>query len=369
MMEYGESIRPENRVQRYDAFHPGKIWLDTEGKRIQAHGGSVFYENDTFYWYGENKERTRPGNGILQWGVRCYSSKDLYNWRDEGLIIRPDKQNAGSVLHPSSKAERPHILYCERTKKYVCWLKVMEGARQQAAILISDRLLGPYTLVKDHYSPAGMDMGDFDLAKAPDGKAYCYFERPHTELICAELAEDYLGTAGTYTVHFPRRTPPYTREAPAYLGRKNRHYLLTSGTTGYHPNPSESAVADGFHGPWKTLGNLHPEDLSLTSFGSQISSVFRHPKKKDLYIAVADRWMPGLRELDEEKYDSGQRYRETAFNFVCSFSGDPDMQAKAKWTVPAPDTSEAGYVWLPIIFDGERPVISWQDEWRTEDWE
>ena len=24
---------------RYDAFYPGRVWLDTEGKRIQAHGG------------------------------------------------------------------------------------------------------------------------------------------------------------------------------------------------------------------------------------------------------------------------------------------------------------------------------------------
>ena len=25
----------------YDAFYPGRVWLDTEGKRIQAHGGSL----------------------------------------------------------------------------------------------------------------------------------------------------------------------------------------------------------------------------------------------------------------------------------------------------------------------------------------
>ena len=27
----------------YDSFHPGQVWLDTEGKRIQAHGGSVIF--------------------------------------------------------------------------------------------------------------------------------------------------------------------------------------------------------------------------------------------------------------------------------------------------------------------------------------
>ena len=42
----------------YDAFYPGKIWLDTNGNRIQAHGGSVMYIDGTYYWYGENKEKT-----------------------------------------------------------------------------------------------------------------------------------------------------------------------------------------------------------------------------------------------------------------------------------------------------------------------
>lgn len=40
------------------AFHPGKVWLDTKGERIQAHGGSIFYLDNTYYWYGENKEFT-----------------------------------------------------------------------------------------------------------------------------------------------------------------------------------------------------------------------------------------------------------------------------------------------------------------------
>ena len=42
----------------YHSFHPGREWLDTEGKPIQAHGGSVIYVKDRYYWYGENKEKT-----------------------------------------------------------------------------------------------------------------------------------------------------------------------------------------------------------------------------------------------------------------------------------------------------------------------
>ena len=49
----------------YDRFYPGKPWLDTNGNRIQAHGGSVIAIDDTFYWYGENKEYTDGTNGYI----------------------------------------------------------------------------------------------------------------------------------------------------------------------------------------------------------------------------------------------------------------------------------------------------------------
>lgn len=56
---------------KYKSFHPGQPWLDTNGKRIHAHGGSIFYENGRYYWYGENKEkrlaliRSGTGNPLL----------------------------------------------------------------------------------------------------------------------------------------------------------------------------------------------------------------------------------------------------------------------------------------------------------------
>ena len=81
---------------RYNSIRPGKVWLDTEGKRIQAHGGSVMYWEGAYYWYGENKEFTDPEKGIWHWGVRCYKSADLYNWEDLGLIIPPNTEDPTS---------------------------------------------------------------------------------------------------------------------------------------------------------------------------------------------------------------------------------------------------------------------------------
>ena len=97
-----------------DAIRPGQPWLDTHGERIQAHGGSLYFENGTFYWYGENKQHTTPGSGNWHWGVRAYSSTDLYNWDDLGLIIPPVLDDESSPLHPAQKMDRPHIIFNER---------------------------------------------------------------------------------------------------------------------------------------------------------------------------------------------------------------------------------------------------------------
>ena len=46
-----------------NTIKPGQVWLDSKGKRIQAHGGSVLHVDGTYYWYGENKEKTDPEKG------------------------------------------------------------------------------------------------------------------------------------------------------------------------------------------------------------------------------------------------------------------------------------------------------------------
>jgi hypothetical protein len=33
------------------------------------------------------------------------------------------------------------------------------------------------------------------------------------------------------------------------------------------------------------------------------------------------------------------------------------------------NTSQADYVWLPLRFEGDRPVIDWHDEWSLDDFE
>jgi hypothetical protein len=39
-------------------YYPGRMWLDTDGHPIQAHGGGILYDKNsrTYYWYGEYKD-------------------------------------------------------------------------------------------------------------------------------------------------------------------------------------------------------------------------------------------------------------------------------------------------------------------------
>ena len=159
---------------------------------------------------------------------------------------------------------------------------MQKNGEQTETVLTSDRLLGPYAIQKTGFKPLGMSAGDFDLALAPDGKGYYFFERVHSETIIADLTDDYCDVTGYYSTHFPHAGPPYVREATAHFMRNHKHYLLTSGTTGYFPNPSEAAVAETWHGPYRVLGDPHRGDESRTSFHSQISCVFR-VQGTDLY--------------------------------------------------------------------------------------
>jgi len=348
----------------YNSIRPGQVWLDTEGKRIQAHGGSIFHENGKYYFYGENKEKTDGVNGIWHWGVRMYESDDLYNWKDLGLIIPPEPDDPASPLHPSACMDRPHIIYNRETKKYVCWIKVMmPDGTQRSTVLTADRLTGPYAKVRVGFRPLNMSAGDFDLAVAPDGKAYYYFERVHSETICADLTDDYTGVTGYYSTHFPHPYPPYVREATAHFTRHGKHYLITSGTTGYFPNPSEVAVGDSWHGPFTVLGDPCPQDESRTTWHSQVSSVFKVPGKKDLYIALGDRWKPGHMHIPYETYEK---------HYAITYNPEAD-KSLLKTLPPLEDgvhnTSIADYVWLPFRFDGEMAYLDWKDEWRIEDYE
>lgn len=371
MLSAGEKIEEEHL--QYNSINPGKIWLDTNGKPIQAHGFSVFYKDGTYYWYGENKELTVEGSNIWTYGVRCYTSKDFYNWQDKGLIITPDTTNVHSPINPSQMLDRPHIIYCEKTKKYVAWIKIMSilgKGGQFMTVLQADNFMGPYQIVKQAFRPNGFDSGDFDLyVDQKTGKGYIWFERPHWEMICAELSDDYTGVTEKYSVHFSGLIPPDTREAPTHFMHKNKHFIFTSGTSGYSPNQSLVSSFKDYHKKYIDLGNPHPADTTNTSYCSQITDVIKIPGKKDLYIALADRWLPetcGTNEPKKELENIAKHFKShqpNERNFEEVKLEDMTNEKRREWDL----AKYATYVWLPITWEDGVPKIYWKEQWKLED--
>ncbi|MDE6517855.1 MAG: family 43 glycosylhydrolase [Acetatifactor sp.] len=359
----------------HTAIYPGKVWRDTKGRRIQAHAGGLLYEDGIYYWYGENKEKTDGKSTIWTYGIRVYSSGDLYNWKDEGCIIPPDLEDSESDLWPEKYVDRPHILKCERTGKYVCWLK-LSGNQSYFTVLQADTLMGPYTIVAQKYQPFGIQVGDFDLIRDEEGRGYLFVEANHDRVLGMELSQDYLQAARQVSSQYAGLYPPFCREGVAVFERKGIKYMFTSGMSGYIPNESECAWSSSWEEAFTGMGNPHVEDETMSSFNSQISQVFKVPGKKDLYIALADRWVPEY-PMDAERVDIfrraiASRYEPEKYQVT-------EEERRIWQQSPATektDTSMSDYVWLPLRFtepDEEHPAgrvqIDWLDQWKIEDYE
>lgn len=346
---------------------PGKVWLDTKGERIQAHGACVYYEDGVYYWIGEDKSHTSKKGKIWTWGIHCYSSTDLCNWTDEGLIVPPNTEDKHSVLHPYRKLDRPHLMRNPHTGKYVMWVKYCDD-KPHFTVLTAECLKGPYTIVQEELYAYGCKCGDFDLAQdKKSGQGYLFFEADHDKVLGCRLSEDYCDVSGDAVPIYENMKPPLTREGITHLERNGKHYILSSGMTGYMPNPSEAAIADDFLGPYTVQGDPHVNDSSSASFNSQISGVFKVEGKDDFYIAVADRWVPEY-VVTKERYESVARAisKHSYGNVKASFK---DMQTLlTSPAVKSSDTSIADYVWLPLRFEGETVKIDWLDEWSPQDY-
>lgn len=358
------TVSASERIQegKKDAIYPGQVWRDTDGKRIQAHGGALFYEDGTYYWYGENKDRTDGKCPVWTWGIRAYASRDLYNWEDKGLIISPDLANPESGLYPEKHLDRPHIIKCPKTGKYVCWIK-QSGDEACFLVLQADAFTGPYEVVREGYQPFGMKAGDFDMiVDEESGKGYLFMDADHAGIVGIELSGDFLLAKRKTSCQYEGLHAPFCREGVALFERGGKKYMFTSGMSGYIPNRSDCAVSNSWTEPFTSMGDPHREDATRASFNSQISQVF-HVPDSDIYIAIADRWVPDY-YVDADRADTFERVIASRYEperYPVSDKEKEDVMNSPMGE--SADTSRADYVWLPVRFDSGMPYIRWQEKW------
>lgn len=241
-------------------YFPGRMWLDTEGNPIQAHGGGIMYDprSRMYYWYGEYKDGPTfiAPKGIARVdiiGVSCYSSKNLWTWRNEGIVLAAEEANETHDLHKSNVLERPKVIYNEKTGKYVMWMHIDDANYTKAAVgvAISDYPTGPFDYVFSK-RPHGFESRDMTIFKDDDGMAYLvYSSEDNSELHIGPLTEDYLDV----TPVMKKILVGQHREAPALFKHDETYYMITSGCTGWAPNEALAHAAESIMGPWETVGN------------------------------------------------------------------------------------------------------------------
>ncbi len=340
--------------QSYTRFTPGAIWKDNKGAHINAHGGGIIIHRNTYYWFGEHKVGGEQGN-TAQVGVHCYSSKDLYNWKDEGIALNVSA-DLSSDIAKGSIIERPKVVYNKRTKKFVMWFHLeLLGQGYKAArsgLAVADQVNGPYTFLKSSRPnarkqpfygegvplneqvncqapatksdgffcrdiPGGQMARDMTLFVDDDGKAYHIFaSEENFTLHLAELTPDYLSHTGKFIrIHAGRQT-----EAPALFKKHGVYYMIGSGCTGWAPNAARWFKANSIWGPWTFMGNPCEGGGANLTFGGQSTHVLPVAGKKEAFIFMADKWQPK-------------------------------------------DAIDGRYLWLPIAFEGDQLKIRWKEQW------
>ena len=346
------------------SFKPGEIWPDTEGEHINAHGGGILYYNNTWYWFGESR-LSRSEKDRSRYGVSCYSSKDLLNWKNEGLALRVVNDTV-SLLRQGCVIERPKVIYNKKTGMFVMWFHhELKGKGYTAAltgVAVSDNITGPYKYLRslrpnagiwpqnfpEEYKKSTVKEGelksgsnewkvvvmeglfvrrdfeggqmarDMTLFVDKDGKAYhIHSSEENMTLHFSELTDDYLDFTGKYF----RVLPGGSNEAPAIFFNKGKYYMFTSGTTGWKPNPARLSVSKKLTGDWRTIGNpcRGTDNENKITFGSQTTYILPIQGKIS-YIYMGDRWLPE-------------------------------------------NLADSRHIWLPVEWEKGIPVIKWYQEW------
>ena len=353
------------QAQGLKSITPGKLWPDDKGEHINAHGGNVVLHEGTYYWYGEN----RPERGFTtEVGISVYSSRDLMNWKNEGVALSVTKK-AGDDIERGCIMERPKVVYNAETGQFVMLFHLeLKGRGYEAArvgFAVSESPTGPFRFIRSLRPNAGkwpMDFTERDIKRAmalneadyrewwtpqwrravnhglllkrdleggqmsrdmtvfidDDGKAYhIHSAEENLTLNIAELTPDYLDYTGRYI----RLAPGGHNEAPTIFKRNGIYWMITSGCTGWDPNEARMFRSTSIWGPWEQLPSPFRGEDAEKSFYTQGTYIFK-VEGTEQYIFMADRWMP--RSL---KYSR--------------------------------------HIWLPIEFDADgTPELHWREEWE-----
>jgi hypothetical protein len=286
---------------------PGRPWLDTLGNPISAGGGGFLHHGGWTWWYGESHAH---GSGNAA-GIACYRSRDLVNWEPRGLAMPagafPERFRATGV------AERPKVLFHAGSGRFVMWMHLdADGYTAACAgVAVADAPDGPFRFVRAFrplHAPEplptrpalrenedGACFRDMTLFRDDDGTAYVFYSaEDNASLYAARLSADYLDIErpAVRGSTWERVLPRGYREAPAVFRHAGSCYMITSGLTGWAPNPAQWHRAPHPLGPWESFDNPCRGPEADTTFRSQSTFVLPAPgAPAGSFLYCGDRWV------------------------------------------------------------------------------
>ncbi|MDF2440224.1 MAG: hypothetical protein JWN98_1208 [Abditibacteriota bacterium] len=301
------------------AFLPGRLWLDTNGKPIQAHGGGILRHNNRWWWYGEDRSA-----GYVAIGASAYVSDDLLRWKHAGVVLPRSSYN--QVHGDQTLCERPKVLFNPTTRQFVMWFHYDRAGYgdSRAGVAVADRPEGPFHFLGAHRPIEKSTFRDMGVFVDDDKRAYVFYAgEENATMHVVRLNASWTGPEMPMVQGqtWDRILIGKMREAPAPFKHAGKYYLITSGCTGWAANPADLAVAARPLGPYTSLGNPCIGPGADKTFNTQSTFVLPIPgAPAGNFLYLGDRWKPEA-------------------------------------------LADARYVWLPFRIEGNRAPLQWASRW------
>ena len=319
----------QNQKMEKTSIEPAKPWLDNKNSPINAHGGGVLFYNGIYYWYGEHKIAGKSEANFADGGIHCYTSKDLINWTNAGIVLSVDYNNKSTDIEYGCLIERPKVVYNKKTRKFIAFFKFYpKGNGYEIAyvgVAISDSPNGPFNYSHKFLADSAKGSGDFYMFVDTNGDLYhLAVRKPDKTFIIGKMRDDYLMPLDEYKIC---QGIEYHTEAPAIIKVNNVYHMLSSGSSGWKPNEARYYTSTDLFGTWTrhenpTNGFNSIDNIgSEKTFGGQSSFITPVMGLENAYIAMFDIWKP---------------------------------------TMPI----EGRYIWLPIVFKEGKISINWMEKWN-----
>jgi len=206
---------------------------------------------DTVYLYAGHDEDDANDFNMRDW--RLYSSKDMVNWTDHGVV-------ASLSTFPWARQDNGAwaAKVVERNGKFYLYAPVTDNASNQSAIgvAVADSPMGPFKDVLGRPLVAGPGFFDPTVLIDDDGQAYLYWGNP--DLWYVKLNRDMLSYSGDV---IKSARPEKYQEGP-WAYKRNGHYYMAYASTCCSEGLGYAMSATPI-GPWQYKGQImDPSSLS-----------------------------------------------------------------------------------------------------------